>query len=221
MIRKLKSEDIQHWRELETFLSHCPFHLVNEMEILHFQTEGSFFLPQDKTHPYVYIILEGEFEIFVEESDHRKVILDLYDKLGTLIGEQEAILNLPYSSSVCNLTPCTLLRLTCTHFLEWIQQDKDFSQKLLHNQCEQVYHLAKQAAYYTLHSAKEQVALCLYNLHEKGGVITKVAVQRSVATSVRHTNRILSELASQQIIQLKQSTILVLQPEKLLFYGGN
>lgn len=203
-------------RNSEAFklLSTCPLKIIDKMEILQFKA-NDFYLEQEKYHKNVYIVVEGEFEIFLEGYSEKRVILAYYNKVGCFIGEQEAILNKPYSSSVKNTTDCILISISNVDFLEWVKLDSFFSHKLLYNQCDQIYHLSKQASFYTLHSIKEQVA----NFILRNKKIRKKEIHHNILASNRHINRILSELENQKIISIELGIIKILDYNKLNFYG--
>lgn len=220
MIQPFLLNDITNYPNAAGLLANCPLHLVKEIDLIKVSQAGEFHLPQGHYHNYVYLLLEGQCEISItESSSNRSTMLTVYSQEGTLIGEQEAILDRPYSASVVNTTPCKLLRISTKNFKQWIQLDQVFTLQLLTNQCQQVYDLSHQTAYFTLHTAKEQIALYLFQQFEKKLIINKQDVHRAVATSSRNANRILSDLQHKGIIAIKQSSIQVLQAEKLLYYG--
>ncbi|HFI0107548.1 TPA: Crp/Fnr family transcriptional regulator [Streptococcus suis] len=220
MKQAFKLTDIDHYPKVAKLLANFPLHLIGEMEYIQYTESGKFYLPQNKIHSYVYIILDGEFEISLKEKhSNRSMLLTIYNQEGTLIGEQEAILDKPYSSTVTNTSPCKLLRLSKQAFCKWVQLDQTFAIHLLKDQCQQVYDLSNQAGYHLLHNAKEQIALFLLNKHRKNSLISKQDVHRAVAISSRHTNRILADLNSKGLISISQSSIQVLKPEELLYYG--
>lgn len=213
-------DKVQQYPNVMELLANCPLRIINELSYVEYHQAETFQLIQGNYYNFVYIILEGEFEItLTEKHSSRSMVLALYDQEGALIGEQEAILDRPYSSSVINTTPCKLLRITKECFCQWIALDQQFSYYLLKNQCQQVYDLSNQAGHYFLHSAKEQIALFLHKQYLKGKTISKQEVNRAVTTSNRHVNRILADLDKREIIALNQSSIHILKPQELLYYG--
>ena len=53
-------------------------------------------------------------------------MLDVYDA-GMFLGEQEAIINRPYSASIINISPITVLAIRNADFVEWSQKDHRFA----------------------------------------------------------------------------------------------
>ncbi|MBY5035353.1 Crp/Fnr family transcriptional regulator [Streptococcus gallolyticus] len=210
---------IQDTPNVAALLASCPLKILQAMDIVQYEKAGDFHLPRQEFHDFVYILVSGECEISIQESNNRTMILVYYDQAGALIGEQEAILQKPYSASVINRTPCQLLKISNQTFLEWIQMDHSFTHHLLKDQCQQIYNLANQASYLTLHNAKEQIARFLLACYKRDIIVNKQDVHRAVAMSTRHVNRILSDLVNQQIIDIHHSTVLIKNPKSLQFYG--
>lgn len=146
------------------------------------------------------------------------MLLDVYRTPGTFIGEQEAIIDKPFSSTVCNTTPVKLFKITNNDLKLWLKRDADFCFDMLRNQAEQVYHLSKRTGHYALYNAKEQVVLRIIAYYRKEKIITKHDIINTVATSPRHVNRILSDLVNQKIIKIKGVRIDVLNIDELIRY---
>lgn len=204
---------------IEQLLVYCPLQVLKSFEYVEYKKENDFLLHQEQNYDDTYILLDGTVEIFLISSTGRKVVLDIYQKAGAFIGEQEAILNVPYSASVRNITPVRLLKFTNQTFIDWVDADHHLAKSLIKNQCAQVYHLANQTARYTLYSAKEQVAIAILRMHRRNQAITRNEIISSVAMTPRHVNRILADLADKGIISIGHSLIKVLEIDKLTFYG--
>lgn len=212
-------EDVIKYLPIQELLSNCPYRLLQEMTVEEFTEPGQFYLEQGKCYPVVYILVEGETEIYITSPHGHKATLIIYDKPGTLIGEQEAILSEAYSASVKNLSVCRLIKMSVSVFKEWLQSDQSFNAKFIENQCEQVHQLAIKTGLYTLYNAKEQVALTLLSYHSRGQAVTKIDIQQSVVTSTRNINRILSDLVQKGFIKMDHTLITILDKEALTFYG--
>lgn len=205
---------------LKDILSCCPFEIFKQFSVIEYLSENNLFLNQGTQYNTVYILLKGELEIFIDSYSGKKIVLDIYKKPGLFIGEQEAILDLPFSSSVRNITPVHLLKLSNATFCEWIKCDNNLASIMLKNQCKQVYNLANKTAYYTLYNAKEQISLSILESHRLDKKITKQEIFRSVSTTSRNINRVLKELIKEDIISIEDSIIHLLNIDKLIIYGG-
>lgn len=211
-------EVIKSSKEINNLLETCPKTILNKMTLENYES-GKFVLNQDKVYQQVYILVKGAIEISLLSAQDKKVILDIYQKPGLFIGEQEAILDRPYSATVSNLTSCQLISMPSETFLEWLSCDRDFSKWFIYNQCDQVYHITRRVERYTLYNAKEQVAMILLDYYQNDQLITKFMLQRSLIITVRHLNRILADLVEQDIISINKSVITVLNCNKLSSYG--
>ncbi|CAM3363804.1 hypothetical protein STPL106120_06500 [Streptococcus pluranimalium] len=219
-MKLLLLEQIIQYSKVAEMLANCPLTIINTIKLLEYREAGEFHLSQGSSYDYVYIILEGEFYIsLIDQHSNRSVLLAVYNQSGMLIGEQEAILKVPYSATVRSTSPCKLLQISREDFNRWLRLDHDFSLYLLKNQCQQVYDLSGQVGYHTLYNAKEQIAQFLVKKYHSATIITKQDVHKSVAISSRHTNRILLDLQKKGLIIIHNTRIEVIDLEKLVYYG--
>lgn len=123
------------------------------------------------------------------------------------LGEQEAIINRPYSASIINITPITVLVIRNRDFVEWSQKDHRFANRLIKNLSEQIYHLTNRMERYSMHSALQQIGLFLLQCDDEQVPITRELITYEVDTSYRNINRVLKRLADLNVIKINRSTI--------------
>lgn len=138
-----KMSDIQQFinssDELRKLLLRCPYHVLSNSKLESYK-KGEFNLYQSEIYPYVWILMEGEVEIYLFDDNDRFLRLALY-KPGDLIGEHEIFELKPFSSSVRSLSDVVVLKLTRDDFFSWLAQDSDFARSLIVNLTQQLYQL--------------------------------------------------------------------------------
>ncbi|MGY3725195.1 cAMP-binding domain of CRP or a regulatory subunit of cAMP-dependent protein kinases [Granulicatella balaenopterae] len=206
-------KEIEKYPEIKEILSSCPLEILSQIEIVEFEKE-KFNLYQDCQYNYTYIVLTGIVKVYLLSEKGNQVVLDIYRR-GNFIGEQEAIINRPYSASLINTTDVTLLRLHNREFVKWLNSDQQLSTKFITNLCDQLYHLTKRTQRYSLQSAREQICACLLSYHSKNKQVTRADILDEVDTSYRNLNRILKQLEELGIIKVGKIAIEIINLEKL------
>lgn len=183
----------------------APLNIIERMQVKHFDTK-QFVLYQGNSYQDTYILVEGRVKVFLNSPSGKQVVLDVYDS-GMFLGEQEAIINRPYSASIINITPITVLVIRNRDFVEWSQKDHRFANRLIKNLSEQIYHLTNRMERYSMHSALQQISLFLLQCDDEQVPITRELITYEVDTSYRNINRVLKRLADLNVIKINRSTI--------------
>lgn len=183
----------------------APLNIVEQMDVKKFDTK-QFILHQGESYQNTYLLVNGRVKVFLNSPSGKQVVLDVYDS-GMFLGEQEAIINRPYSASIINISPITVLSIRNSDFVEWTQKDHRFADRLVHNLSEQIYHLTKRMERYSMHSALQQIGLFLLSCAHEHIPITREKITYEVDTSYRNINRVLKKLADINVIQINRSII--------------
>ena len=183
----------------------APLNIVEQMDVKKFDTK-QFILHQGESYQNTYLLVNGRVKVFLNSPSGKQVVLDVYDS-GMFLGEQEAIINRPYSASIINISPITVLSIRNSDFVEWTQRDHRFADRLIHNLSEQIYHLTKRMERYSMHSALQQIGLFLLSCAHEHIPITRERITYEVDTSYRNINRVLKKLADINVIQIDRSII--------------
>lgn len=183
----------------------APLNIVEQMDVKKFDTK-QFILHQGERYQNTYLLVNGRVKVFLNSPSGKQVVLDVYDS-GMFLGEQEAIINRPYSASIINISPITVLSIRNSDFVEWTQRDHRFADRLIHNLSEQIYHLTKRMERYSMHSALQQIGLFLLSCAHEHIPITREKITYEVDTSYRNINRVLKKLADINVIQINRSII--------------
>lgn len=191
----------------------APLNIVERMQVKHFEVK-QFVLHQGNSYQDTYILVKGRVKVFLNSPSGKQVVLDVYDS-GMFLGEQEAIINRPYSASVINISPITVLVIRNQDFVEWARKDHRFANQLINNLSEQIYHLTKRMERYSMHSALQQIGLFLLQCDDKQVPITRELITYEVDTSYRNINRVLKRLADLNVIKINRSTIKITNHQTL------
>ena len=183
----------------------APLNIIEQMDVKKFDTK-QFVLHQGESYQNTYLLVNGRVKVFLNSPSGKRVVLDVYDS-GMFLGEQEAIINRPYSASIINISPITVLSIRNSDFVEWSHRDHRFADRLIHNLSEQIYHLTKRMERYSMHSALQQIGLFLLYCAHEHIPITRERITYEVDTSYRNINRVLKKLADINVIQINRSII--------------
>lgn len=183
----------------------APLNIIERMQVKHFDSK-QFILHQGEQYQSTYLLVKGRVKVFLNSPSGKQVVLDVYDA-GMFLGEQEAIINRPYSASIINISPITVLAIRNADFVEWSQRDHRFADQLISNLSAQIYHLTKRMERYSMHSALQQIGLFLLNCADEHIPITRERITYEVDTSYRNINRVLKRLADLDVIRIDHATI--------------
>ena len=204
---------IENDDKLANLFKTCPLFILKRIKKYTYSA-GKFNLMQERKYDYTYIIVSGQVKVYLISANGKSVVLDIYNS-GMLIGEQEAIIDKPYSASIINITDVCLLRLKNEDFREWLACDNAFANKLIHNLSSQIHHLTRRTERYSLYSAIEQITKFLLNADIKDNEITREQLTYEVDTSYRNINRILRKLVDLKVITVVEGNINILDKENL------
>ncbi|CAJ1229108.1 Nitric oxide responding transcriptional regulator Dnr (Crp/Fnr family) [Levilactobacillus zymae] len=206
-------ETIQSNSKVYQLVKTAPLEILEKMTVKRYDTQ-EFKLAQGSQYPNTYILVAGEVKVYLAAETGKSVVLDIYQP-GMFIGEQEAIVAQPYSASIVNISPVTLLQISNADFREWTMRDHRFANSLIYNLSEQIYHLTKRTERYSLYSTRQQIGFCLLTDLTDQTYITREQVTYRVDTSLRNVNRVLKQLAELEIIEINKGRIRLINRQKL------
>ncbi|AQP53401.1 hypothetical protein CBF34_10055 [Vagococcus penaei] len=187
----------------------CPLHILETLEVQQFKAK-SFQLFQEEVYDATYLIVSGQVKVYLLGPNGKSVVLAIYQP-GMFIGEQEAILNCPYSASIINLTDIVVIKIENNIFRKWLKHDNNFATELIYNLSQQLFTLTKNTERFSLYTALEQIGQFL--LHRQQS--TRHQLKNEVNTSDRNINRVLKQLMTSGIISIHEGNIKVLDSKKL------
>lgn len=187
-------------------MANAPLKIIERMRVVEFEI-GEFNLRQGESYDETYLLVAGRVKVYLDSANGKSVVLDVY-RPGMFLGEQEAVINKPYSASIINITPVRLLKIDNRDFVAWLNNDQQFANQ-------QVYHLTKRTERYSLYSAMQQIGLELTRSAKEKRPISREQLTYEVDTSYRNINRVLKRLSELGIIDASKPAIKILNVEEL------
>ncbi|MFJ6925386.1 MAG: Crp/Fnr family transcriptional regulator [Limosilactobacillus mucosae] len=170
-------------------MANAPLKIIERMRVVEFEI-GEFNLRQGESYDETYLLVAGRVKVYLDSANGKSVVLDVY-RSGMFLGEQEAVINKPYSASIINITPVRLLKIDNRDFVAWLNNDQQFANRMISYLSEQVYHLTKRTERYSLYSAMQQIGLELTRSAKEKRPISREQLTYEVDTSYRNINRVL------------------------------
>ena len=208
-------EIIESNSSIKDMLKNCPYDILKRWERKDYK-KGEIICQQDVTYDYFHIIIDGYVNICRTAENGRKHSQSIYKK-GNYFGELEIFDMKPYICSVEALTDTKTIRIKREYFLQWISSDLHFSLYITKTLCDSFYKLSKLAGENTLYSLKYRI--CNYLLYEvdsnaKGSSlevnINKEQLSEQFAVTSRSINRVLQYLKEKGLIEVSNSSILII-----------
>lgn len=206
-------EAINSNQVVHEIVANAPLNVIERMQVVTFEV-GRFMLHQDEYHDDTYLLVKGRIKVYLISPNGKSVVLDVYGP-GMFLGEQEAIIKKPYSASIINITPVTLLKMSNQDFVNWSQHDHRFANRMISYLSEQIYHLTKRTERYSLYSAMQQIGLELMQSFKEQRPISREQLTYRVDTSYRNINRVLKQLSELGIIDASKPAIKIINVEEL------
>jgi len=204
---------------LYSVLKYCPLDILCHWRLKHF-SQGATVFRQGETCEEFYLIVKGEFNVFITAEDGRKYSQARYNK-GDMLGELEIFEQRPYICSVEAVSDGTLLVITGEDFSRWLTLDNFFNQKILQAVSNQYYQLSKKAGEDILYSLHQRICLVLWQKYQQQDnqqpvlMINKQQLSEQFAVAPRSINRILFELRESNIIAINGEKIHILDVQRL------
>lgn len=206
-------EAINSDERVRQLMKTIPLSILENVTVRHYGSQ-EFVLSQGENYDKTYLLVAGRVKVFLNSPSGKQVVLDVYEP-GMFLGEQEAIINRPYSASIVNISPITVLQIRNKDFVAWLREDHRFADRLISNLSEQLYHLTKRMERYSMHSALQQIGLFLLNCYDANLPVTREKITYEVDTSYRNINRVLKRLADLDVIRTDRSTIRIIDHQTL------
>lgn len=194
-------------------MANAPLQILERSQVISFEV-GKFNLYQGEKYTDTYLLVEGRVKVYLNSPNGKSVVLDVYQP-GMFLGEQEAVINKPYSASIINITPVKLLKMTNNDFVAWLANDQAFANRMIVNLSEQIYHLTQRVERYSLYSAMQQIGLELLRAVAEQRPISREQLTYYVDTSYRNINRVLKQFAELGLIDASKPTLKILNITEL------
>ena len=131
---------IQRYSTANKLLEYCPYKILREIKIVEY-SKRNFFLKRGNQYDFVFYIVDGTVDIFIDNFKDKQIILDTYDA-ANFIGEHEILNSQPFSSSVISTSDIILLKIPKKQYIEWLSTDHNLNKILINYLCNQIYKLS-------------------------------------------------------------------------------
>lgn len=213
-------ENIEGDAKIYEIMKSCPYELLRKMKIREYKA-NEFVLNQNEIYQTMYIVLDGELDIYVEAENGKKYYLNTYRK-GCYIGELEMFGNHPYVSRVEAKTNVKLLEIEKEDFIKWIQNDRNMNEYFIRTLCESSYFLCRNMGNNTLYTLTQRICQYLVTSIGQGAgkgnsvEISSEDLAERMAVTQRSVNRILQKLRECGYIDITKKKIIVNDVEALV-----
>lgn len=207
--------------DLYLMLRHCPYEILKHWEIKDYSA-GQIICCQGKKYDYLYIILEGNAEIYYMAENGRKYSQAI-NRAGECVGDFEIFEQKNYICYVEAFTNLKLLQIRRDIFTKWLELDRNFSVCITKSLCNRFYKFAAKAGEDTLYSLKARLCSHLLSCSRQVSKKTvnieikfnKDELSDRFAVTSRSINRVLHLLKDKNIITFKENSIIINDLNKL------
>lgn len=205
----------------------CPYEILHYWDVKKYPA-GATVCRQGEIIDCFNIIADGLIDVyFISEKGKRYNIAS--HKTGAIIGEIEFFEKKPFVCSVEAGTDLTLLEIKRDYFLKWVNEDRNISSYLIEVLSNKFYYYSLKVNTDILYPLK--VRICSYLLSRCKQLsknttnieikLNKEKLSEELAVTPRSIHRILHNLQSKDIIEVKTDAIIVKNLEKLAIEEEN
>ena len=171
---------------------------------------------------HVYFINSGKIKTFKINDDGKEFITGLHHA-GDFLAFQDVLKNQDYSESAAVLDDAEICSIDKVEFLELMYSNKDVADKFIKILSNNLIEKERELIDLAYNTVRKRVADALIKLKDKyqnEGDAFEISISRSdlasiVGTAQESVIRILSEFKDENLIEVKGSSIKLIQPEKI------
>jgi len=171
----------------------------------------------------MYFIVSGKVKTYRTNREGKELVTGLY-KEGDFFGYTNLLEELPYPDSAMSLEPVEILSIPKDDFFSLLFSNRDvasrFIKMLSDSVVEKEAHLLRLAYNSVRKRLADALLLCRERYKKSDDEIFSMAIPREelasmVGTATETVIRALSDFREEKLVEVKNSTITILQPEKL------
>lgn len=207
-------EDAKNYRELEDLSTDKDVKLYNKKDLIF--KEGGY-------ANGIYFLNKGKVKTFKTNNEAKEYITGLYSD-GDFFGFNNVLDNSPYQETAMALEESEICLIPKEEFYSLLYNNKDVAKKFIQMLTNNIADMEARLIDLAYNSVRKRVAqslILLKNKYEKdGGANFKMAISREdlaniVGTSKESVIRTLSDFKDEKLIEIKGSTIQIINAEKL------
>ena len=192
-------------------------HLPDNCETRRYPKNATIFFEDDSAF-WLFYIEKGIIKTFKTSEDGKDLITTIHSA-GDFVGYLDLLQDIPYTTSAAVIEECIVKLVPKAEFLALVSGNRDVALRFIKMLANHVTEQEKRLLHLAYHSVRKRVAESLLNLADKddGHVRMFRGDLASVVGAAKETLiRTLSEFNLEGLIDIKGSTITVLNREKLL-----
>ncbi|MEJ8801746.1 Crp/Fnr family transcriptional regulator [Pontibacter sp. H249] len=164
-------------------------------------------LKQNTSSHSIFILQSGLVKVVRTTSLGQAYSLGIFDR-GEVLGDVEAIMEMPHFGTVETITSCTLWKITPQQFLKMLSQEPDFNLLIHRNVISKLLNTSHKAAIQSTNKLFYSLMIVLREFSKLNELqISKALLAEALGTSTRNLNRLLAQLEEEQIIRTQQTII--------------
>ncbi len=193
----------------DKLLDSCPAAIRQRLLARSFDP-GELLLLQGEQERWLYLLRQGQVEIFKQLADGRQFSVGLMQP-GVLIGDLEALGQQSVLHTARAVTACETLCLTREDFFDWCRSSWPFCRQVMDQLAQKVVLLSQQAALNSCATLDQILLLELAQAAQRGqSQLDKAHVVWQMAAAPRSTNRVLARFRQQGFIDVDRTAITIL-----------
>ncbi|WP_066836754.1 Crp/Fnr family transcriptional regulator [Rufibacter ruber] len=164
-------------------------------------------LKQSATPQGVYILAAGLVKVTRTTAAGSSFTLGVFGP-GEVEGDVEAIMHMPYFSTVQALTNCTFYHISTVQFLKMLAQEADFNLLVHRSMASKLLNTSLQTSIQSTNRLIYTLLIVLRELSRLNELqISKPLLTELLGTSQRNLNRLLAQLEEEQLLQTRGSLV--------------
>jgi CRP-like cAMP-binding protein len=155
--------------------------------------EGQTLLQQGEKAPRVMLLQSGITKCFFNEANDKEFIVEFLGK-GEIIGEIEAIKNMPCLCNIKALTPVTVYAIAMPVFQTLLEKDTAFNRLLLETFANRIINTSTRASFQQSYTIEHTLSKLLELQEKQAMEISKEDMAAYLGITLRSLNRALKQL---------------------------
>lgn len=181
--------------------------------------KGKTILYAEEENNYVYFLLEGSAEAYVQSPQGNYANLYIY-KAGSFFGEIEQFYDGNKPVEITAFTDCIVDVLHKSDFLNWLERDFEATKFLIKELSYKLVINAELVEEVLMLTVKERMlrSIAIHYHRNTLGELSKKQLSKEINTPIRSLNRAIAECAKDCVIRYSEGRIIVVSEKKLSDY---
>ncbi len=187
------------------------------------------FLPKEEIYReedyanYIYFIISGKVKLFKSDNYGKNFVIDIHHK-GEFFGYMALLESREHAETAMAMEECKVTIIPKEDFLKLVAKNREVSNKFIKLLAGNVREKEERLLQLAYSPVRERVARAIIHLADTEGELidekTQIKISRDdlaniVGTAKESLVRMLSEMKSDEVLQLKGKEITILKPEEL------